>query len=134
MSVSGGGPVDVDTDCFVELERQVWEALVAGDADADRTCLAEHFVGVYPSGFGDRGGHAAQLAAGPTVADYEILEPRLLRVADDHVMLSYRARYRRPDRIEHEEMYVSSLWSTIDGRWLNVFSQDTPAGGGDSVV
>jgi len=31
-------------------------------------------------------------------------------------------------------MYVSSLWSLIEGNWLNVFSQDTPVGDADSVV
>jgi hypothetical protein len=24
-------------------------------------------------------------------------------------------------------MYISSLWSLLDGQWINVFSQDTPA-------
>lgn len=136
MSAPTGRPADdeFDVEFFVGLERQVWDALVAGDAEADRACLAEQFLGVYPSGFGDRSGHASQLADGPTVADYELLEPRLLRVAADHVMLAYRARYRRPDRSVPEEMYVSSLWSTVAGRWLNVFSQDTPAGGPDAVV
>lgn len=122
---------------FVELERRVWDALMAGDAEGDRSCLAEGFLGVYPSGFGDREGHAAQLADGPTVTDYEILEPRILEVAPGHVVLAYRASYHR-SRVppgtsrDSEEMYVSSLWSHVDGRWLNVFSQDTPVGG--SVV
>ncbi len=125
---------DVEVECFVELERRVWDALVAGDADSDRSFLAEAFLGVYPSGFGDRTEHAAQLADGPTVADYEISGARAFWVATDHVMLSYRARYRRPNHDVVDEMYVSSLWSLIDGSWRNVFSQDTPAGGPDSVV
>lgn len=24
-------------------------------------------------------------------------------------------------------MFISSLWSSVDGEWINVFSQDTPA-------
>ena len=74
------------------------------------------------------------VAAGPTVADYGISDARAFRVATDHVMLAYLARYRRPNDDITEAMYVSSLWSLIEGRWHNVFSQDTPVGGPDSVV
>ncbi len=119
---------------FVELERRVWAALVSGDPDADRAALAPDFVGVYPSGFAGPDDHVEQLANGPTVADYVIAEARTLHVADGHVMLSYLATFRRPGRIETESMYVSSLWSLVEGRWINVFSQDTPVGEPDSVV
>jgi hypothetical protein len=50
------------------------------------------------------------------------------------VLVAYRARYRRPGRDDHDEMYVSSLWSFVDDRWCNVFSQDTPVGDESSVV
>lgn len=121
-----------DVGFFVELERSVWDALVAGDAAADAAALSGTFVGVYPSGFADAADHAGQLADGPTVADYTIADARLLRIADGHVMLSYLATYRRPGRDDAEQMYVSSLWSLVERRWVNVFSQDTPVGG--SVV
>lgn len=121
-----------DLGVFVDLERGVWNALVSGDAAADRAALADGFVGVYPTGFAGADDHAGQLAAGPTVASYQLHEARMLSVADGHVMLSYRAVYRRPGADEAEEMYVSSLWSRSENRWVNVFSQDTPVG--DSVV
>jgi Domain of unknown function (DUF4440) len=117
---------------FVDLERAVWTALVEGDADADRAVLADSFVGVYPTGFAGADDHAAQLVDGPTVDWFELDGARILEIADGHVMLSYRASYRRPGSDTVEVMYVSSLWSRLDDRWLNVFSQDTPAGG--SVV
>jgi hypothetical protein len=117
---------------FVDLERVVWTALVDGDADADRAALADSFVGVYPTGFAGADDHARQLVDGPTVDWFELADTRTLQVADGHVMLSYRASYRRVRSETIEVMYVSSLWSLVDGRWLNVFSQDTPAGG--SVV
>lgn len=122
----------IDLGFFVDLERSVWDALVAGDAEADRAALSGTFVGVYPTGFADAADHAHQLADGPTVAAYSIDGARLLYVADGHVMLSYLATYRRPGRDVDEQMYVSSLWSLVERRWVNVFSQDTPVG--DSVV
>jgi Domain of unknown function (DUF4440) len=117
-------------DFFVELETQVWEALVRGDADADRALLTSDFVGVYATGFADRSMHAAQLVDGPSVASYSISDTRLIRVSAAAVVLCYRADYR-PVRDRRpggdETMFVSSLWTEHDAHWLNGFSQDTPA-------
>ncbi|MEO7369224.1 MAG: nuclear transport factor 2 family protein [Ilumatobacteraceae bacterium] len=111
---------------FIELEKQVWEALRRGDAAEDTRLLSEDFLGVYPSGFSDRSGHAAQLSNGPTVVDYGLSEARLLVVSDNDVMLAYRADWHGvgADDGPPESMYVSSLWSRRAGRWVNVFSQD----------
>lgn len=120
----------ITIDELIELESGVWRALVAGDPEADAAMLSDDFLGVYPSGFADRAGHAAQLAAGPTVSRWEIAEARAFEVSASAVMLSYRAAYRRPDAPAgrpDEVMYVSSLWCRRDGHWINVFSQDTPA-------
>ncbi|HWL42954.1 MAG TPA: nuclear transport factor 2 family protein [Ilumatobacter sp.] len=114
---------------FIHLERQVWEALVAGDAAADTALLDDDFVGVYPTGFAGRAEHVGQLADGPTVAAYSINRPVLITISDDAALLAYEARFRRTLDAELETMYVSSLWCRRDGRWVNTFSQDTPRGG-----
>ncbi len=120
---------ETDVDELVTLETEVWEALVAGDAAADGRRLAADFLGVYPSGFADRADHMGQLDDGPTVADYELLEPRVIPVSDAAALLVYRARYRRPGPARPtEEMFISSLWCRREGDWINTFSQDTPAG------
>jgi hypothetical protein len=116
-------------DFFVELERQVWDALMRGDASADRELLGSDFVGVYPSGFADRSDHAGELVDGPTVAAYVMADERLIRLTESAVLLCYRAEYRPvQDEVagDEETMYVSSLWVERDGRWWNTFSQDTP--------
>jgi hypothetical protein len=117
----------VDLSELVALEAEVWEALRAGDAAADVALLSPDFLGVYPSGFATRSDHAGDLTGGPTVSEYSIHDARLLVVADGHLMLSYRAVSRRAPDAEPETQYISSLWSRIGDRWLNVFSQDTPA-------
>jgi hypothetical protein len=124
----------MDLDAFIELERNVWDALRRGDAAEDARLLAEDFLGVYPSGFADRSDHAAQLANGPTVADFELHEARMMVLTDNDVLLSYRADWHRLTTGQcgaRESMYVSSLWSRRSGRWVNVFSQDSPADTGD---
>jgi len=120
----------MDLDAFIGLEREVWEALRRGDADADAALLSDDFVGVYPTGFANRSEHAGQLAGGPTVASYELHEARLMVVSDIDAMLCYRADWRRFGADETdpaESMYVSSLWSRRGDRWLNVFSHDCVA-------
>lgn len=117
----------MDLDGLLALETAVWQALVDGDATADERSLAEDFVGLYPTGFADRADHVAQLAGGPTVRRFELAAVRLLAVADDALLLMYRAEYERVGALAPtESRYVSSLWCRRDGRWLNVFSQDTP--------
>jgi hypothetical protein len=120
----------MDLIVFVELETKVWDALLRGDAEEDTRLLAEDFLGVYPSGFADRSDHAGQLANGPTVADFELHDARLMVLSDNHVLLCYRAEWHRfeaDQRSAAESMYVSSLWARRSGSWVNVFSQDTPA-------
>jgi hypothetical protein len=117
-----------DLEHFVALESAVWDALVAGDADADQALLADDFVGVYPDGFAGRLQHAETLAGGPTIAEYAIDSARLVPVSDSAALLCYAATYRRAGATEAERMYVSSLWCHRDGRWVNTFSQDTPVG------
>lgn len=117
-------------DFFVALESRVWDALANGDMEADRALLAPDFVGLYATGFADRSDHAAQLADGPTMVLHSIREARLITLSPTATLLCYRAEYRhlRGDRTGRDDaMYISSLWIERDGRWCNLFSQDTPA-------
>ena len=114
---------------FVRLETEVWEAMLAGDPEADRRLLSDDFLGVYPRGFEGHDAHAGHLAHGPLVARYTIADARLRVLADDTVLLAYRADYQpvvdgTPGA--DEAMYISSIWCRRGPTWLNVFSQDTP--------
>lgn len=115
-------------DGFLALETKVWEALIAGDAKADIAMLTPDFLGVYPSGFAGRADHAGQLNDGPVMQSYQLDQARLMEIGNDHALLSYRATYRRSAaEVQSEVMFISSLWQRVNGRWLNSFSQDTPA-------
>ncbi|MFT3852863.1 MAG: nuclear transport factor 2 family protein [Ilumatobacteraceae bacterium] len=121
--------MSIDLDGLVRLEAAVWQALVDGDAAADARLLSDDFVGVYPTGVATRADHVDQLAGGATVATFSLEGARMVPVSDDAALLVYLATYVRPGATEPESMYVSSLWCRRDGRWLNTFSQDTPATG-----
>jgi len=112
------------------LEKQVWNALQSGDRTADSKLLADNFLGVYSSGFDGKDGHCEQLASGPTVTAYE-LSNVLMKILSPHMaLLSYRADFSRPssqNACVKQIMFVSSIWQNFNGRWLNIFSQDTAA-------
>lgn len=116
-------------DELLACETRVWEALVAGDCEADAAALAVDFLGVYPDGSAGRDAHSGQVSQGPTVARYRLSEARLLPLCPDHALLAYRATYLRVGRAAEEEMFVSSIWRREGTGWVNVFSQDTPATG-----
>ena len=118
---------------FIGLEREVWDALVAGDGAADARLLSDDFLGVYTTGFADRAGHVAQLADGPTVRSYSLSETRLVELNDTTILLAYRAEFTRPGDVGSESVLISSIWERRDGRWVNTFSQDTPAPGEPSA-
>ena len=111
---------------ILDLEKQVWSALVAGDGSADRALLSADFLGVYPTGFANRDDHVGQFADAPTMAQYELSETKLRVLTPDIVLLTYRADYQRPDSEVWEAMLISSLWERHNGVWVNSFSQDTP--------
>ncbi|MEM7523584.1 MAG: nuclear transport factor 2 family protein [Pseudomonadota bacterium] len=113
---------------LLTMERRVWDALVAGDAAADRALLSDGFLGVYPSGFAAKSEHSGQLDDGPSVASYDLSEVTVRAFSPDLALIAYCADFARsasPER--RERMYVTSIWSREDGGWINVFSQDTPA-------
>ena len=53
--------------------------------------------------------------------------PRLMVLTDDMVLLAYRCTFTRPGASDPESVLISSIWEERDGKWVNTFSQDTPA-------
>jgi hypothetical protein len=124
MSWQTEGPL---FDEILAAERQVWVALVAGDAAADLAALAGDFLGLYASGMAGREAHAEQLADGPVAESYRIEDAQLLPLAPDHALLCYRAHFTWPGEPAERDWLISSLWRRRAGAWENVFSQDTEA-------
>ncbi|NNE52152.1 MAG: nuclear transport factor 2 family protein [Sulfitobacter sp.] len=108
-------------------ENEVWEALVRGDAEADKRLLSGDFLGIYPDGFSGRADHLAQLSSGPSIWSYRLDSFHTRALGPDHAVLSYRAKYLRAKNDKGETMYVSSIWQRAPTGWINILSQDTPA-------
>lgn len=119
-----------DTQLLAEIissERQVWDALVSGNLDADDALLCDSFLGVYSDGFAQKTDHTSQLNGGPTVTRYAISSCHLRPLGSAHALFSYQADFKRAGAQAPETMYVTSIWERRAGAWINVFSQDTPA-------
>nr|WP_280652838.1 nuclear transport factor 2 family protein [Jannaschia formosa] len=112
-------------DQLLAAERRVWDALVAGDAGADRAALHPDFLGLYPEGYADRDAHVAQLDDGPTVGTFTLTEARACTPGDGLGLLTYRADFTRIDG-RRDAMRVASLWRATPEGWVNLFSMDAP--------
>lgn len=118
----------------LDLEKQVWEALKNGDAEADRRLLSEDFLGVYAAGRAGREAHAAPLGAGPSVATYTLSAEQVRTLAPGLLLLSYRAEFTAPDSPDLHRVLVTSIWQQRGETWVNVFSQDTESHDTESHV
>lgn len=119
-----------DVNFFVQLESQVWNALVRGDSQSDSRLLADDFWGVYKSGFAGKGEHVGQLSDGPTVAEFAIEDARVRVLCEGLVLLAYRAEWVRiseNQRRSKNTTFITSIWKQTESGWINVFSQDTDA-------
>ncbi len=122
--------MDTSIEQILKLETEVWEALRTGDSRRDSHMLSDDFLGVYPTGFANKAEHVGQLKDGPTVLSYELIDPRIVVLGEKRVLLAYKAMWiRLKDGVAapQEDMFVSSVWEYRANRWLNIFSQDTPA-------
>ena len=119
-----------DTRKFLDLERQVWDALLTGDMGKDAMMLSDSFLGVYDSGFATKQEHVAELIAGPKISSYTLIQEKLMVLSENVILLSYMAEFSRihvDPAVAVERMYVSSIWRKEQDAWKNVFSQDAPS-------
>jgi len=115
---------------FVAKEKEVWDALKSKNKAADSQLLAEDFVGLYDTGFAVRSDHVKQMDDSYAIRSYTIQDSRVVRVDPKTALLLYKATCEASGDWEDfcsRPMYVSSLWVDRNGRWVNLFSQDTPA-------
>ena len=115
-------------DITVRLERQAWEALKTKDYRTYVRLLAEDFVDVLPGGIitkseEDKG--IVQL----TLNDYKWEGLRIVHFSRDVTLLVYKATQKASfgGQPVPTPTWVSSLWIKRNGRWLNVFVQETRA-------
>ncbi|PJJ73528.1 uncharacterized protein DUF4440 [Diaminobutyricimonas aerilata] len=105
-------------------EQMGWKAIAAGRGGAHyASAMTPDAVMVVPGAVIDRDGIAAALD-GSTWDEWELHEPRIVRVGDKGAVLVYRAVARRGDTRVELMMSTTYLWR--DGRWKVALHQQTP--------
>ncbi|QEC49764.1 nuclear transport factor 2 family protein [Baekduia soli] len=106
---------------LLELERR----LGAGDGDAYRERLTGDALVVVPGARLSREETAAAMDASPGWRSFELHEPVVVALGDDHALLSYRFTGRRTAQVGYEAL-MTSLYVRRDGTWRLALHQQTP--------
>ena len=117
-----------DEDIAVRLERQAWEALKTKDYRTYVQLLAEDFVDVLPGGIITKSEEEKGIVQ-LTLDDYRWEGLRVVHLSPDVTLLVYKATQKASfgGQPVPTPTWNSSLWIKRNGRWLNVFVQETRA-------
>ena len=122
---------------FVAIEKEDWEALKHKDKVAASRLLADDFTGLYDTGFSTKSEWIKQMDDQYTIDDYTIEDAKLLRPSPSTALLLYNSRCKGSgawaEYCSHVQR-ISDLMVQRDGRWFDLFSQDTEAVEGQSDV
>ena len=131
MLVQREGPV-IEVDCLAEtveqLERSVWELACEGRHDDIAAMLDPDFLGPHPTGLTWTRADALAAMPGLVIDVYALSAIRVIPVDFTSALMTYRLTL--VGACEGQPLYQSfwcaSLWSTRNGRWLNLYYQETP--------
>jgi len=115
-------------DIAVRLEKETWEALRTKDYRTYVRLLAKDFVDIEPGGIITRDEEEKGVVQ-LTVDDYKWEGLRIVHFSPDVTLLVYKATQKASfgGQPVPTPTWVSSLWIKRNGRWLNVFVQETRA-------
>ena len=115
---------------FIAMEKEDWEALRNKDKAAATRLLADDFVGMYDSGFATKAEWIKQMDGQYTIDAYTIEEPKVLRPSPTTALLLYKSTCKGTGEwagyCSHLQ-YISDLMVQRNGKWEDLFSQDTIA-------
>jgi ketosteroid isomerase-like protein len=125
MPASGG---DVYRDEIIAQERAGLDALKSGNLQAFADATSDDAIFVDPHGLA-RKPEAVKNVAGFRLTDYSMADLRFVPVSAEGGVLSYTLTEKGTSHGNEfsARAYVSSVWLRSSGKWVCVFSQETPA-------
>ena len=113
---------------LISMEKKTWELWKAGDKCSFAALLADGFVNVDAQGFSNKS---------ENIEEFDNFSNQEYRLSDfnvrwnraDVAMILYKAYLKGKYKGEpfEENLYVSSEWVRLGGKWLNVFYHETAA-------
>jgi len=126
-SLPGSGNADSMQDQIVAKEREELDALKAGNIAAFANLLADEAVFLNPHGPSPKA-DVVKHVADFKLLDYTIEDVRYVSVGPKTGLIVYKLT-QKGSANGHEftgKAYISALWTERDGKWVCLFSQETP--------
>jgi ketosteroid isomerase-like protein len=125
-------PVSADGDSLqqqvVAKEREQLDALKTGDREAFASLLADDALFLDPHGHGTKA-EVLEHTADLRLLEYTMEDIRFAKVSDKSGLIAYKLteKVSNHGREFSAQVYASALWMERDGKWVCLFSQETPA-------
>jgi ketosteroid isomerase-like protein len=109
--------------------RQLNDAFKGRDADVLQRLMAEDHVAITPYGRQESKEHQIKTLDDFAITAYAMEEVKSQAVTKDVVLFTYTVKYEGTYKGKKlpAKSYAASLWVKRDGKWLEVFYQETQA-------
>jgi len=113
---------------IVGKEREELEALKAGDHKAFANLLADEAIFLDPRGHGTKA-EVVEHTADFRLLDFTMENVKFVPVGANSGIIAYKLTQKgnAPGHEFTSVAYASALWTKRDGKWVCLFSQETPA-------
>ena len=110
------------------LERQELETLKSGDWDAFSNLFADDATFLDAHGFAGKK-EVLQHVSDVRIVDYSMEEIRVRPLTPDTALIAYKLKQKRTSHGKEfaSQAYASAVWAGRGGKWLCIFTQETPA-------
>ena len=113
---------------IISLERQELDSIKSGNINAFSDLLADDAVFLNSRGFGDKALVLKNTAAF-NLEDYSMDDIKVVPLSDNSGLIAYKLT-EKGNAHGNEicgTVYASALWAERSGKWVCLFSQETPA-------
>lgn len=113
---------------IIAKEHEEFEALKAGNFAAFGDLFAEDAVFLDPHGFADKA-EVLQHTADFKVIDYAMDDVKVIPLSQDSGLIAYKLTQKISSHGKEfsTQAFASAVWSERNGKWVCVFTQETPA-------
>jgi hypothetical protein len=110
------------------LERQELDAIKNGNMNVFSDLLADDAVFVNSRGFGDKA-LVVKNTAEFKLEEYSMEEVKVVRISPNSGLIAYKLteKVNAHGKTVSVQVYASAVWTERAGKWVCLFSQETPA-------
>jgi hypothetical protein len=112
---------------LLSLKDQALEATKNADGNFYQHYLADHAMAIVPFGVFDKKAIIQQMsAANSAFKSINVDDTKAIVLTPESGIVTYKATYPEKEKNSTFEVFVTTVYSKIDGEWKGVFYQQTP--------